>query len=298
MGQDMPSYLQGLLYADYLTYWDYIQLDTLLSLQNPRTDFPDEMIFIAYHQSTELYFKLVLWEMQQIANHELLTAVFFTERVRRMVRYFEILVQSFDVMTEGMDREQFLQYRMSLLPASGFQSVQYRMIEICATRFRNLVEIEQRHQLPSDATNAELYEHLYWKKGATELATQQKTLTLKQFEKKYSVTLIKLAEEYEQKNLWMRYRKLTLDEGENPELKEALRRLDGLVNVNWPLAHYKSAARYLHHDHKVIAATGGTNWQQYLPPRFQKRIFYPELWTEQEKTDWGKGWVESAISNA
>lgn len=41
MGQDMPSYLDGLLYADYLTYWDYIHLDTLLSLQNPKTSFPD-----------------------------------------------------------------------------------------------------------------------------------------------------------------------------------------------------------------------------------------------------------------
>ena len=35
MGQDLASYLDGLLYADYLTYWDYIHLDTLLSLQNP-----------------------------------------------------------------------------------------------------------------------------------------------------------------------------------------------------------------------------------------------------------------------
>jgi len=297
MGQDMPSYLQGLLYADYLTYWDYIHLDTLLSLQNPRTNFPDEMIFIAYHQSTELYFKLVLWEMQQIANHESLTAAFFAQRVQRMIRYFEILVQSFDIMIDGMEKEQFLQYRMSLLPASGFQSVQYRMIEICATKFRNLVEMPQRHQLPSDTTIAEMYEHLYWKKGATELATQQKTLTLRQFEKKYSDTLIKLAQEYESKNLWMRFRKLGPEESTNPELMDALRRFDALVNVNWPLAHFKSAARYLHRDHKVIAATGGTNWQQYLPPRFQKRIFYPELWTEQEKAEWGKGWVEEVIAN-
>ncbi|MDJ1467458.1 tryptophan 2,3-dioxygenase family protein [Cytophagaceae bacterium DM2B3-1] len=295
MGQDMPSYLQGLLYADYLTYWDYVHLDTLLSLQNPRTDFPDEMIFITFHQSTELYFKLVLWEIQQIANNEALTIAFFTERIKRICRYFEILVQSFDVMIEGMDKSQFLQYRMSLLPASGFQSVQYRMIEIGATRFRNLVEIEQRHQLPSDSTIAELYEHLYWKMGATELATKQKTLTLKQFEKKYAETLIKLAEEYESKNLWMRYRKITLEQGESSELINALRRFDALANVNWTLAHYKSAARYLHKDQKVIAATGGTNWQQYLPPRFQKRIFYPELWSEEEKVEWGKSWVDEVI---
>ena len=42
MGQDMSAYLDGLLYADFLTYWDYIHLDTLLSLQSPKTPFPDE----------------------------------------------------------------------------------------------------------------------------------------------------------------------------------------------------------------------------------------------------------------
>jgi tryptophan 2,3-dioxygenase len=41
--------------------------------------------------------------------------------------------------------------------------------------------------------------------------------------------------------------------------------------------------------------TGGTNWQKYLPPRFQRRIFYPELWTEQEIEDWGKKWVENVL---
>ena len=68
MGQDISSYLDGLLYSDYLTYWDYIHLETLLSLQNPKTSFPDEKVFIIYHQITELYFKLVLLEIEQIAD--------------------------------------------------------------------------------------------------------------------------------------------------------------------------------------------------------------------------------------
>ena len=68
MGQDLNSYLDGLLHADYLTYWDYINLDTLLSLQHPITPFPDEEIFIIYHQITELYFKLSLHEFQQLQH--------------------------------------------------------------------------------------------------------------------------------------------------------------------------------------------------------------------------------------
>jgi tryptophan 2,3-dioxygenase len=49
IGQSTESYLEGLLYLNPLGYWDYIQTETLLSLQHPRTDFPDEMIFIMYH---------------------------------------------------------------------------------------------------------------------------------------------------------------------------------------------------------------------------------------------------------
>ena len=68
MGQDLNAYLDGLLHADYLTYWDYINLDTLLSLQHPITPFPDESIFIIYHQITELYFKLALHELRPVEH--------------------------------------------------------------------------------------------------------------------------------------------------------------------------------------------------------------------------------------
>ena len=78
---------------------------------------------------------------------------------------------------------------------------------------------------------------------------------------------------------------------------QALKQNDVNVNINWPLAHYKSAVQYLNKGQAAdIVATGGTNWQKYLPPRFQKRIFYPELWSDQEKDEWGRAWVESALS--
>ena len=55
MGQDLNSYLEGLLHADFLTYWNYIHLDTLLSLQSPLTQIPDEEILSFYHYSIALY---------------------------------------------------------------------------------------------------------------------------------------------------------------------------------------------------------------------------------------------------
>jgi len=296
MGQDIQSYLDGLLYADFLTYWDYIHLDTLLSLQSPKTPFPDEEIFIIYHQITELYFKLALHECKQITEASPLTADFFTARLKRINSYFEALINSFEIMVDGMEKEQFLKFRMSLLPASGFQSGQYRMIEIYATDFINLVAKDQRQEL-RNASVEDQFEHLYWKSGATELATGKKTLTLKQFEKKYSKTFIELAKANTQHNFSALLQQLKYDGQSTPALENELRQLDINVNVNWPLSHYKSAVRYLNREPEEIKATGGTNWQKYLPPRFQKRIFYPSLWTEEQEENWGKGWVEKIVGS-
>jgi tryptophan 2,3-dioxygenase len=292
----LSSYLDGLLHADFLTYWDYIHLDTLLSLQTPRTSFPDEEIFIMYHQITELYFKLSLHELKQIATQENPDLAFTTKRIQRVNRYFMNLTHSFEVMVDGMERNQFLQFRMSLLPASGFQSAQYRMIEIYATDFINLVDKDHRSKFENgEHSIEEMFKFIYWQAGATELATGKKTLTLDQFEEKYSKQLIDLAKSNVDGNLLMIFQKLEATEADLGELKTALRGLDVLVNVNWPLSHYKSAVRYLQKDPEDIKATGGTNWQKYLPPRFQKRIFYPTLWTEQEKNDWGKAWVDDVL---
>lgn len=295
-GQDLHSYLEGLLYADYLTYWDYIHLDTLLSLQTPKTSFPDEEIFIMYHQVTELYFKLCLHELKQIANSDNLTSAFFTSRLARVNRYFEALTKSFEIMIQGMEKEQFLKFRMSLLPASGFQSGQYRKIEIYAANFVNLIEKNERHRFTADPKEqdiAEMFKAIYWKKGATEVATGKKTYTLRQFEAKYKDEFIALAEEVKHKNMAQCFNGLSEKARNSDEVRLAMRQLDVNVNINWPLVHYKSAARYLQQNPKDIEATGGTNWQKYLPPRFQKRIFYPELWSEQEKEEWGKSWVDS-----
>ena len=285
MGQDLSAYLDGLLHADYLTYWDYIRLDTLLSLQSPRTSFPDEKIFILYHQITELYFKLILNEQEQlILAEETPGRDEFFMRIKRINRYFEHLVDSFDVMIEGMDPKQFLDFRMSLLPASGFQSGQYRIIEIGSTDFYCLLDHGNRKQENADLPIEDLYPNIYWKKGATELATGKKTLTLKQFEQKYSEEFIKRGEQVRSTNLRQLYHQHFR---EDSKVKEALRQLDYNANVSWPLMHYKSAVRYLQKDPEVIKATGGTNWQKYLPPRRQMVTFYPELWSEEEMNSWG-----------
>ena len=295
MGQDLVSYLDGLLYADFLTYWDYVHVDTLLSLQNPRTSFPDEKIFIIYHQITELYFKLCLNEFEQLSDAKSPDLKIFYLRLERINNYFENLIRSFDIMITGMEPEQFLKFRMSLLPASGFQSAQYRMIEISATDFINLIGKDHRSKFGIDSISKEMFSCIYWKAGATELASGKKTLTLEQFEEKYSESLTKLVEEKRTTNLWQVYKKLSEADQKDARLVGLMKLLDVNVNVNWPLSHYKSAVRYLQKDPEDIKATGGTNWQKYLPPRFQLRIFYPELWNKDELENWGKSWVAKEV---
>ncbi|WP_462248184.1 tryptophan 2,3-dioxygenase family protein [Ekhidna sp.] len=285
MGQDLSSYLDGLLYSDYLTYWDYIHLDTLLSLQSPRTAIPDEKIFILYHQVTELYFRMILNEMEQAVFTDPVGEYTFLKRLKRINRYLDHLIDSFDVMTDGMDQDQFLAFRMALLPASGFQSAQYRKIEIYSTDFKNLLNLEKREELKKESDISSLYEFLYWKAGATELATGKKTLTLRQFEAKYGKEFIDLGTRTADCNIYKKYEKHY--EG-NEEIIMEMKKLDQKANVDWPLQHLKSATRYLQRDPNVIKASGGTNWQKYLPPRRQRIIFYPELWKDEEIKEWGQ----------
>ena len=170
-GQDMLSYLEGLLYADYLTYWEYINLDVLLNLQQPKTSFKDEKIFIIYHQITELYFKLIISEMEQISDQDPVTEEFFKQRLERILMYLDHLISSFAMMWKGMEREQFLKFRMSLLPSSGFQSAQYREIELMATDAFNLVALSKRSEPDYHTPSDVIFENLYWQQGAIELSS-------------------------------------------------------------------------------------------------------------------------------
>ncbi len=231
-------------------------------------------------------------ELKQITGEAIPSVEFIKARVTRINAYFENLTKSFEIIIDGMEVNQFLKFRMSLLPASGFQSAQYRIIEVYSTPFIELVdkEVKQDFRSKKEVSISDMYQHIYWKKGATELATNKKTLTLKQFEQKYSEQIIDAAEKLAGSTLFDKYKQLSEAEQQDPELIRLLKQLDLNVNVNWPLSHYKSAVRYLQKDPEDIKATGGTNWQKYLPPRYQVRVFYPSLWTKAELEEWGKGY--------
>lgn len=134
-------------------YSNYLQLDKILGSQQPesfKTDNPahDEMLFIIIHQSYELWFKQILFELDYVLK------VFFKEkindnsedlnlvlhRLNRVIKIFELLNQQVSIL-ETMTPLDFLEFRNLLTPASGFQSAQFRLIEATLG-----LEMQNRHQ--------------------------------------------------------------------------------------------------------------------------------------------------------
>lgn len=288
LGQDPGMYLKGLYYSKPVNYWEYIEVDTLLSLQKPKTEFPDETIFIMYHQVTELLLKLMTHEIRQIIDNPAVSARLFREKTERVNRYAGVLTASFSVMREGMDYEQYNQFRLALAPASGFQSAQFRFLELYCTDVHLLVNTRVKAQMSASDDMDLLFDNLYWKDAGVDRATGKKSLMLQQFEDKYIDALKATAHKYKAKNILNRFLALDQNDPDVQALKEALREFDRTYNVIWPLAHIKTAAYYLNLKGENKAATGGSEWQKYLHPSYQKRIFFPQLWTEEEKENWGK----------
>ena len=66
-----------------------------------------------------------------------------------------------------------------------------------------------------------------------------------------------------------------------------MRHYDYTVNVKWVMAHYNAASKYLDAGKKTLEATGGSDWKKYMHPKYQRRIFFPKLWSKQELEEWG-----------
>ena len=144
---------------DDLYYSDYIELDKILNSQHPRSfssmeEGNDEMLFIIIHQAYELWFKQIIFELDLVRNifvrdrindnSDDLSSV--VQKMRRVVKILELINQQVGVL-ETMTALDFLEFRNVLLPASGFQSKQFRLIEA-----KLGLKMEQRYK-------AEYYKH-------------------------------------------------------------------------------------------------------------------------------------------
>ena len=136
-----------------MNYGDYLGLESLLACQAPRSDAHDEMLLIVQHQTSELWMKLVVHELQAataaMAGDELPTACKMLARVSRV---FEQLTGAWDVL-RTMTPSEYIHFRQQLGSSSGFQSHQYRAIEFILGN-RNLAKLNAH--AGSDLHTAEL----------------------------------------------------------------------------------------------------------------------------------------------
>jgi tryptophan 2,3-dioxygenase len=282
--------------SEKVNYWDYIGVDTLLNLQHPKTNYEDEHIFIIYHQISELFFKLIINELALLTDlnkKQFLEPDNWIKRIGRVINNFNTLTDSISVLmpeypvfhkskqilsdsdissmsVKCFDNSQFLKFREALVPASGFQSLQYRMIEIMSTQLKNLVHPSKKEELRNEENIEKIYPNLYWKFGAriiknenqTKSELLEKAETLIEFENKYDEYLLNLAKEYENKNLFYLHNNYINKNDKSTALKirNILAYYDAIVNRHYKGVHYGLAYAHL----KDSTGTGGTNWHQYL----------------------------------
>src|SRR5690625_1900594 len=175
--ENPDTYLNGLLQAKPITYWDYIQVDTLLTLQKTRTDFKDEAIFVMYHQVTELVLKMMIHELKQLVEEDLSEEIWI-DKLGRLTRYTDMLITAFDVMRSGMSYEDYNIFRSTLAPASGFQSAQFRYLELYCTRLENLINQRGKERLPKNPTMEDMFENIYWKDAGYNRKTDRNSTRL------------------------------------------------------------------------------------------------------------------------
>ena len=288
INQKTETHLEGLIWSKPITYWDYIQTDALLNLQTQRTVLPDEMVFIMYHQVNELLFKMILWEINQLCHTEKPKTDFFTEKLRRISRYFDMLTTSFDIMGDGMEVAQYMKFRNTLTPASGFQSAQYRLIEFSSTDLINLIDYRFRSTIDRNTPYTHAFEHLYWQAAGKDYQTGEKSFLILEFERKYKEEFLRCMEEYNTINIWQKFKQLPLEDQKNEALVNAMRHYDHTINITWVMGHLNAAKKYIDSGQGSGEATGGSDWRKYMHPKYQRRIFFPELWSEEELKNWGE----------
>jgi tryptophan 2,3-dioxygenase len=199
-----------------------------------------------------------------------------------------MLTTSFTIMGDGMEVAQYMKFRNTLTPASGFQSAQYRLIEFASTDLINLIDFRFRATIDRNTPYEHAYEHLYWQAAGKDHKTGKKSYLILAFERKYKSEFLREMERYNTSNLWQKFKQLPETDQQNQELIVAMRHYDYTVNITWVMGHLNAAKKYIESGQGTGEATGGSDWKKYLHPKYQRRIFFPELWSDDELKNWGE----------
>jgi tryptophan 2,3-dioxygenase len=258
-------------FSQRMSYGDYLQLDAILSAQNPRSPDHNEMLFIVQHQTSELWMKLMLHELKAAIHHiasDELGAAF--KMLARVSKIMEQLVHAWDVLAT-MTPPEYSAIRPYLASSSGFQSYQYRCIEFSlgnknaamlqphAHRPDLLAQVQAAYEAPS------LYDEALRLLARRGIAVPQ-SHTERDWTQPYAAS-----EEVEA--AWLQVYRNPSTQWDLYQLGEELTDLEDAFRL-WRFRHVTTVERVI----GFKRGTGGTGGVSYLRKMLDV-VLFPEIWT-------------------
>ena len=257
-------------FSDAMSYGDYLHIETILNAQHCLSDAHDEMLFIIQHQTSELWMKLAVHEMNaaRIALESGQTTHMF-KILARVSRIFEQLNNQWDVL-RTMTPADYTRFREALGPSSGFQSYQYRMIEfMLGNRNANMLKPHEHRADVQKALSEELKRPSFYDDVVellfTKLDGDAHAMPAPQLDSPHAAhpeIQARWKTVYEDiETHWMLY-----------ELGEKLVDLEDYFR-RWRFNHVTTVERVI----GLKRGTGGTSGVSYLR-RMLDVVLFPELW--------------------
>jgi tryptophan 2,3-dioxygenase len=253
-----------------LSYGEYLQLDKILGAQKPLTYEHDEMMFIIVHQSSELWMRLMLHELRGVlecVRRDDLDPSF--KMLARVSHVQTQLISTWDVLST-MTPFEYSAFRNALGRSSGFQSVQYRMLEfLLGNKHPQLVEVHKRDPeavaaLQSTLEAPSLYDEALRLLSRRGYGIPEDYLT-RDFKEPYVASKVVAG-------AWLGVYHNAEKDWDLYELAERLVDLDQKFQL-WRCHHLKTVERIIGYK----PGTGGTGGVSYLAKALELK-FFPELW--------------------
>ena len=255
-------------FHDRMTYGGYLQLDLLLAAQKPLSAHHDEMLFVIQHQTSELWFKLILHELRAAIRHVQRDELEATFKILARVKHIQAQLVAQWAVLATLTPTEYLKFRHVLGPASGFQSLQNRLIEF-------MLGNKDRRMLAVHAGEA---------KASLQAALDAPTL--------YDEFLRYLARRGKPVPAEVLQRDVTEPHRSEPGVREVFREIyehpeenwdayemcEKLIDVDEQLALWRF--RHVKVVQRIIGwkrGTGGTSGVDYLQTLVDVRLF-PDLW--------------------
>ena len=252
------------------SYSDRLQLESILSAQHPQTDAHDEMLFIIQHQTTELWLKMIIYELTEVRKNlgeNDLQPAFKT--LSRVARIFDQLNGAWDVL-RTMTPSDYTKFRETLGTASGFQSHQYRMVEfLLGNRNTDFLKVHDQSPRAYELLKAELERPSLYHDSVRLLY-----LTIDGPNAKPPTPELRKPHESNDE-IQQRWKIVYEDISKYWRLYELAEKLVDLEDYfrRWRFNHVTTVERVIGYKH----GTGGTEGVPYLREKLNV-VLFPELW--------------------